>query len=121
MAKQPFHWSISNLFATVLLVVGAGLLVIALLTQFGTRLSVEATVTAAILFLAGLIFFKPTPFWLLISTISLISLCTGYAAYFSTPYTWLGAIIATVVMAGIVSYGFNLGQVMKRRRSRWYQ
>jgi len=118
MTKKRFEWTLSNLFATLLLIVGLGLILWLLITSFGTRLSVEAAVTAGVLLLAGLAFLHPTPFSVLAPMIGLISLSAGYATYFST-HSGLSALVAVAIMVGILSYGFNLRQALRRRHSQW--
>ena len=118
MTKKRFDWTLSNLFAALLLVVGIGLLLWLLITSFGTRLSVEAAVTAGVLLLAGLVFLHPTPVTILAPMIGLISLSAGYATYFSA-HSWFSALVAIVMMVAILSYGFNLRQALRRRHSSW--
>jgi uncharacterized membrane protein HdeD (DUF308 family) len=118
MTKKRFEWTLSNLFATLLLIVGIGLLLWLLITSFGTRLSVEAAVTAGVLLLAGLIFLHPTPVTILAPMIGIISLSAGYATYFSA-HSWFSALVAVIIMVAILSYGFNLRQALRRRHSSW--
>lgn len=118
--KKSFTWTLSNLFATLLLVLGVGLLLVALLMSFGTRIGVEAAATALVLMLVGLIFLHPVPIKVLAPMIGIISLSAGYATYFSAQHSWLAAGLAVLIVAAIVSYGFSLRRTLKRRHSQWY-
>ncbi|VDG31695.1 hypothetical protein [Lactobacillus sp. CBA3605] [Lactiplantibacillus mudanjiangensis] len=120
MRSTNRFWTLNRYFATSLLVIGSGLILWALLTSFGTLLSVEATVTAGVLGIAALAFLQPAPLSVLAPTIAIISLSAGYATFFSTnTVAWGSAILAIVMMAGILSYGFNLRQALRRRHSQW--
>ncbi len=121
MTKKRFSWTLSNSFATLLLILGIGLTLWALVTSFGTTLSVDAVVTAAGLWIVGVIFLHPAPLSVLAPVIGLTSLAAGYASYFSSPRSWLGALVAVVVTAIIVSYGFSLRKTIRQRHSRWYE
>ncbi|BDZ29802.1 hypothetical protein RA086_01320 [Lactiplantibacillus sp. WILCCON 0030] len=118
--KKTFVWTLSNLFATLLLVLGLGLLIVALIISFGSRLGIEATVTALVLMLAGLVYLHPVPFKILVPMIGIISLGAGYATYFSAQQSWLASILAVLIVAAIISYGFSLRRTMKRRHSQWF-
>ncbi|MFC6201006.1 hypothetical protein ACFP1L_03725 [Lactiplantibacillus nangangensis] len=118
--KRPFNWTLSQLFASLSLILGLGLLIVALLISFGTSVSVEATVTALVLMLISLIFLHPVPLKILAPMIGLISLSAGYATYFSTQHSWLASVLAVVIVAGLISYGFSLRRSLKRRHSQWY-
>lgn len=118
--KKSFNWTLSNLFAALLLVLGLGLLIVAVLMSFGTHISVEAVATALILLLVGLIFLHPAPLTILAPAIGLISLSAGYATYFSTQHSWIASLLAVLIVAVIVSYGFSLRRTLKRRHSQWY-
>jgi len=118
--KKSFTWTLSNLFATLLLVLGVGLLLVALLMSFDTRIGVEGAVTALVLLLVGLVFMHPVPLKILAPMIGIISLSAGYATYFSSQHSWLASILAVLITAGIVSYGFSLRRTLKRRHSQWY-
>jgi len=121
MTKKPFTWTLNNLFAALLLLVGSGLAVTTLIVSFGSRLSVDAIVTAAILGLVALIFLHPAPLMILAPVILLISIGSGYATYFSTsPHSWLMTALAIIITASIVSYGLRLRQTIRKRHSRWY-
>jgi len=121
MTKKPFTWTLNNLFAALLLLVGSGLAVTTLIVSFGSRLSVDAIVTAAILGLVALIFLHPAPLMILAPVILLISIGSGYATYFSTStHPWLMTALAVIITASIVSYGLRLRQTIRKRHSRWY-
>ncbi|WP_338208038.1 hypothetical protein [Lactiplantibacillus paraxiangfangensis] len=121
MTKKHFSWTLSNSFAALLLVVGAIVALWALITNFGTTVSVDAVVTAAGLWIVGLIFLHPAPINILIPVIIFVSVGAGYAGYFSSPHSWLGAAVATLLTALIVSYGFSLRKTIRQRHSNWYQ
>ncbi|MFC6182508.1 hypothetical protein [Lactiplantibacillus daowaiensis] len=116
---SKFTWTLSHLFATLLLIIGSGLLLWTLSTNFGTHLSVDATVTAGMLGLAGLVFLHPIPFNILAPAIGIISLTLGYATFYSTAHSWLSASIAVIVMVAILSYGFNLRRALRQRHNQW--
>ncbi|WP_225422757.1 hypothetical protein [Lactiplantibacillus garii] len=119
MTKKRF-WTLSNSFATLLLIVGTVVALWALATSFGTITSVDAVVTAAGLWLVGVIFLHPAPISVLIPVIGLVSLGAGYASYYSSPHSLLGALIAVVITALIVSYGLSLRKTIRQRHSKWY-
>ncbi|WP_048000908.1 hypothetical protein [Lactiplantibacillus herbarum] len=122
MAKKSFSWTLNNLFAALLLLVGSGLTVTALTISFGSWISVEAIVTAAILGLVALIFLHPAPISALVPITILISLGIGYATYFSTTsHTWLMTSLAVIITASIIGYGLRLRQTIRQRHSRWYR
>lgn len=120
MTNNRFSWTLSNLFATLLLGLGVIVTLVALIISFGTMTSVEAVVTAAGLWIVGVIFLHPAPVAILIPVIGLVSLAAGYASYFSSPHSWLGAMIAVIITAVIVSYGLSLRKTIRNRHSKWY-
>lgn len=120
MMKKTFTWSVSNGFAVLLLTVGTILAITTLGISFGSPISVDAMVTAAALWLAGVVFLHPAPVRILIPVITLVSLSLGYATYFSTSGSWLLAILATIITAGIISYGFSLRKTIRQHHSHWY-
>ena len=113
-------WTLSNGFATLLLVVGTLLALLTLITSFGTAISVDAMVTAAVLCLAGVVFLHPAPAKILLPIVGLASLSIGYATYFSTAGSWLYATLATIITAVIISYGFSLRKTIRQHHSHWY-
>ena len=121
MMKKSFSWTLSNGFAALLLTVGTVLAIITLSISFGTSISVDAMVTAAVLWLAGAVFLHPTPAKILLPIIVFTSLSLGYATFFSTAGSWLLAVLATLITAAITSYGFSLRKTIRQRHSRWYR
>lgn len=121
MMKKHIDWTLSNLFAALLLILGLGLLLVAVITSFGTKISIDAVITAAVLLLAGIIYLHPAPFSILAPTIGIVSLSAGYVSYFSSPHQWWLAILATLVMAALLSYGFSLRKTLRQRHSSWYR
>lgn len=120
MMKTRFSWTLSNCFAILLLLLGVILTSWALITSFGTRISVDAVVTAAGLWIVGVIFLHPAPISILIPAIALVSLGAGYASYYSSPHSWLGAIVAVLITGAILSYGLSLRKTIRQRHSHWY-
>ena len=120
MMKKAFTWSLSNGFATLLLTVGTVLAIVTLSISFGSPISVDTMVTAAALWLAGVVFLHPAPAKILIQVIVLASLSLGYATYFSTAGSWLLAVLAAIITASIVSYGFSLRKTIRQHHSHWY-
>lgn len=121
MTNKPFTWSWLNLFALLLLIIGIGLAAVTLITSFGSAVSVDTVVTAAVLLLAGVVFLHPAPLAILAPVIALVSLGAGYASYYSTPHSWLVAILATIITAAIAGYGFSLRKTIRQRHSQWYR
>lgn len=121
MTKKRFAWNLSNSFATLLLGLGVLLALWALITSFGTITSVDAIVTAAGLGIVGIIFLHPAPVSILAPVIGCVSLAAGYASYFSSPHSWIGAGIAVILTAVIVSYGFSLRKAIRQRHSHWFE
>ncbi|MFB9769632.1 hypothetical protein [Lactiplantibacillus modestisalitolerans] len=120
MTNKRFFWTLSNCFALLLFIIGSLLALGGLWLSFGSSISVDAVIAAAVLWIAAVIFLHPAPVFLLVPVIIAVSLGAGYASYYSSPHSWLGALIAVILTGAITSYGLSIRKAIRRRHSNWF-